>query len=253
MRGLDQVARHRSQRFVVRGGWMTARRKTPAKALLFISILLTALSAFGQANQPRPPRTGEATITVKEQFFNSFLEAVFDNLKAPSTPLVITDSDKNRTDETAKSCPSAITLHRENSGVRTAVKFEQGKIVAPLAFSGAYNSTLLGCLQFRGVAYTEWSLEFDRTAQVLQARIKITDMRLENVPSLAQSSIVMLVQSAIDTRINPLKILRPEQLSSVVPIAPSGGSLRLRAREVKPEIVPGLVHLHLTYEFLPEK
>ncbi len=232
---------------------MGSQMNIPARALIFSSILLTAISAFGQANQPRPPRTGEATITVKEQFFNSFLDAIFDNLKAPSTPLVITDSDKNRTDESTKSCPSAITLQRENSGVKTAVKFEQGKIVAPLAFSGAYNSTLLGCLQFRGVAHTEWSLEFDRSAQVLQARIKIIDMRLENVPSLAQSSIVTLVQSAIDARINPLKILRPEQLSSVVPIAPSGGSLRLRAREVKPEIVPGLVHLHLTYEFLPEK
>lgn len=232
---------------------MADRMNIPARALIFISVLLTALSAFGQANQQRPPRTGEATMTVKEQFFNSFLDAIFDNLKAPSTPLVITDSDKNRTDESAKSCPSAITLQRENSGVKTAVKFGQGKIVALLAFSGAYNSTLLGCLQFRGVAFTEWTLEFDRSAQVLQARIRITDMRLENVPSLAQSSIVTLVQSAINARINPLKILRPEQLSSVVPIAPSGGSLRLRAREVKPEIVPGLVHLHLTYEFLPEK
>jgi hypothetical protein len=226
---------------------------SPARAIVFISVLLTSLSVFGQTNQQRPPRIGEATITVKEQFFNSFLDAIFDNLKAPSTPLVITSSDKNRTDEAAKSCPSALTLQRENGGVKTAVKFEQGKIVAPLAFSGAYNSTLLGCLQFQGVAYTEWSLEFDRNAQVLQARIKITDMRLENVPSLAQSSIVTLVQSAIDARINPLKILRPEQLSSVVPIAPAGGSLRLRAKEVKPEIVPGLVHLHLTYEFLPEK
>jgi hypothetical protein len=223
------------------------------KALILITFLFTASAAFGQAKQQRPPRIGEATITVKEQFFNSFLDAIFDNLKAPSTPLVITNSDKNRTDETAKSCPSAITLQRENSSVKTAVKFEQGKIVAPLAFSGAYNSTFLGCLQFQGVAYTEWILEFDPSAQVLQARIKITDMRLENVPSLAQGSIVTLVQSAIDARINPLKILRPEQLSSVVPIAPSGGSLRLRAKEVKPEIVPGLVHLHLTYEFLPEK
>lgn len=220
---------------------------------MFITVLLTALPVFGQANQQRPSRVGEATVTVKEQFFNSFLDAIFDNLKAPSTPLVITESDKTRTDESAKSCPSAVTLQREHSGVKTAVKFEQGKIVAPLAFSGAYDSTLLGCLQFRGLAYTEWNLEFDRSTQVLQARIKITDMNLENVPSLGRGSIVMLVQSAIDARINPLKILRPEQLSSVVPIAPSGGSLLLRAREVKPEIAPGLVHLHLTYEFLPEK
>jgi hypothetical protein len=227
--------------------------KLSTKALSTISALLIAFSTFGQTNQQRPLRTGEATITVKEQFFNSFLDAIFDNLKAPSTPLVITDSDKNRTDESARACPSALTLQRERNGVKTAVKFEQGKIVAPLAFSGAYNSTFLGCLQFQGVAFTEWTLEFDRGAQVLQARIRITDMRLDDVPSLAQGSILTLVQSAIDSRINPLKILRPEQLSSVVPIAPSGGSLRLRAREVKPEIVPGLVHLHLTYEFLPEK
>jgi hypothetical protein len=227
--------------------------KNLTRALMFIVVLLSALSAFGQANQQRPSRIGEATITVKEQFFNSFLDAIFDNLKAPSTPLVITESDNSRTDESAKACPSTVTLQRENSGVKTAVKFEQGKIVAPLAFSGAYNSTLLGCLEFRGIAFTEWSLEFDRGAQVLQARIKITDMSLENVPSLARGSIVTLVQSAIDARINPLKILRPEQMSSIVPIAPSGGSLRLRAREVRPEIVAGLVHLHLTYEFLPEK
>jgi hypothetical protein len=223
-----------------------------ARTLVLVGMLLTSPSAFGQANQ-RPVRIGEVTVTVKEQFFNSFIEAVFDNLKAPSTPLVITDSDKSRTDESAKSCPSAITLQRENSGVKTAVKFEQGRIVAPLAFSGAYNSTLIGCLQFQGLAHTEWTLEFDRNAQVLQARIRVTDMRLENVPSLARSSILTLVQSAIDARINPLKLLRPEQLSNVVPVAPSGGSLRLRAKELKPEIVAGLVHLHLTYEFLPEK
>lgn len=223
------------------------------RGIIVIALLLAAPAVVGQANQQRPSRSGEATITIKEQFFNSFLEAIFDNLRPPSTPLTITESDKNRTDESARSCPSALALQRENSGVKTAVKLEQGKIVAPLAFLGSYNSTLLGCFQFNGVAYTEWTLEFDRSAQVLQARIKITDMRLENVPSLVQGSIVTLVQSAIDARINPLKILKPEQLSSVVPVAPSGGSLRLRAREVKPEIVPGMVHLHLTYEFLPEK
>lgn len=223
------------------------------RGFIFITLLLAAPGALGQANQQRPSRTGEATITIKEQFFNSFLEAIFDNLRPPSTPLTITESDKNRTDESSRSCPNALALQRENSGVKTAVKLEQGKIVAPLAFLGSYNSTLLGCFQFNGVAYTEWTLEFDRSAQVLQARIKITDMRLENVPSLVQGSIVTLVQSAIDARINPLKILKPEQLSSVVPVAPSGGSLRLRAKEVKPEIVPSMVHLHLTYEFLPDK
>ena len=225
-----------------------------AMALMLV-VLGTCPSVVAQGSKApgTPTRTGEATVTLSEQFFNSFLEAIFDNLKAPSTPLAITASDKNRTDESAQTCPSVLTLQREYANVKTAVKFEQGRMVAPLAFTGSYNSTLLGCLEFRGWAQTEWSLEFDRGAQTLQSRIRITDIHLDNIPALARGSVTQLAQSAIDSRINPLKILRPEQLSSVVPIAPAGGSLRLRAREVKPEIVPGLVHLRITYEFLPEK
>jgi hypothetical protein len=149
--------------------------------------------------------------------------------------------------------PAVEEILRELGPVKTAVKLEQGKMVAPLAFTGSYNATLLGCLEFHGWANTEWNLEFDRRTQTLQARIKITEMHLENIPSLAQGSIVTLVQTAIDSRINPVKILRPDQLSSVVPIAPSGGSLRLRAKEVIPEIVPGSLRLRILYEFLPEK
>ncbi len=221
-------------------------------AILFLFFAF-AFSAHGQATQKPSPPTGEATLTIKEQFLNSFLDAIFANLRPPSTPLVITEADKNRSDEAAKACRSEVALQRESGGVRTSVKFEQGRITAPLAFSGAYNSTLMGCLQFRGLAYTEWALEFDRGAQVLQARIRITDMRLENLPSMTQGSIAKLVQAAIDSRINPVKIVRTEQLSSLVPIAPAGGSLRMRAKELNPEILPGAVHLHITYEFLPEK
>lgn len=223
-----------------------------AVALLILGSCWPVL-AQGNKAATKPSRIGEATVTLSEQFFNSFLEAIFDNLKSPSMPLVITASDRNRTDESAQTCPSVLTLQREHGNVKTAVRIEQGRLVAPLAFSGSYNSTLLGCIEVRGWAQTEWSLEFDRDAQTLQARIKITDIHLENIPALARGSLMQLVQSAIDSRINPLKLLRPEQLSSVVPIAPAGGSLRLHAKEVKPEIVPGSVHLRITYEFLPEK
>lgn len=219
--------------------------------LLTLTVFLVGISAYGQGRQQ--PHTGEATITLNEQFFNSFLDAIFDNLKPPSTPLVVTASDKQSSGDAATTCPSVITLEREHAGVKTAVRFVPGKIVAPLAFSGSYNSTLLGCLAFRGSANSEWNLDFDRAAQTLQARITITEMRLENVPSLAQGSILKLVQTALDARINPLKILRPEQLSGVVPVAPSRGSLRLRAKEVRPEIVAGALQLHFVYEFLPEK
>lgn len=221
------------------------------RIVVSLGVLSVSLCVYGQTAQTS--NAGQATLTLNEQFFNGFLDAIFKNLKAPSTPLIITASDRGRSDESAKACRSVLTLQRENGGVRTTVKFEQGKIVAPLAFSGSYNSTLLGCLEFRGLANTEWELEFDRVAQVLKANIRITDMHLDNVPTLAKASLVKLVQAALDSRINPLQILRPEQISSVVPIAPAGGSLRLRATEIKPEIVPGAIRLHITYEFLPEK
>ena len=228
--------------------------KTKIRLVTLLSmVLLATLPGYGQSSSQREKRTGEATISVNEQFFNSFLQAIFDNLKAPSAALIITSSDKDKSNDSTRSCPSVITLQREYSGIRTSVKFEQGKILAPLAFTGSYNSTLLNCLEFRGWASTEWELEFDRPAQVLQARIKIVEMNLENVPAMAQGSILKLVQAAIDNRINPLKLLRPEQVSSVVPVAPAGGSLRLRATEVKPEIVSGALQLRITYEFLPVK
>jgi len=73
------------------------------------------------------------------------------------------------------------------------------------------------------------------------------------VPALATSSLVKLVQGAVDQRINPLELIKLDQLAARLPLAPAGGALRLRAKEVRPEIVPGLLHVHVNYEFLPDR
>lgn len=212
----------------------------------------TASGALSVKIGPPAETAAETTVTVTEQFLNAFLDSMFANLNAPSVPLVITPSDKDRSAAESKACPSIITLEREEGGVRTAIKLDQGKITAPLAFAGSYNSTLLGCIAFRGWANTSWTLEFDRPRQALVARVLVDEIRLTNVPALAGGSLGKLVQTAIDKRINPLELLRLDQLSTRVPIAPAGGALRMRAREVKPEMVPGAVHLHIVYEFIPD-
>ena len=212
-------------------------------------ILFLLSSTHGQTLSYSP----EATFTVNEQFLNAFLDSMFENLKAPSAPLVITASDKDRSPAESYGCQSLITLQREEGGVRTAVKLEQGRISAPLAFAGSYNSTLLGCIEFRGWADTSWVLEFDRSRRALIARVQVQDIHLTNVPALAGGSLVKIVQNAIDKRINPLELVKVDQLSARIPVPPANGTLRLRAKDVRPEIIPGSLQVHVTYEVLPDR
>jgi hypothetical protein len=231
------------------------RKTCLTKILIAVVVALLLVSAaYGQGPAPSPP-TGVATITLDEQFFNAFLEALYTNLKAPSVPLAITAADKERANRQSgdKACLGELVLERENNGVKTAVRFEQGKVVAPLAFSGSYDAPLVGCLQLSGWADTRLNLEFDKTRQALIARAQVLEIHLNNVPSVTSGPLVKVVQSAIDRRINPIEVLRLDQVSLRLPIAASGGALKLRAREVNPEIVPGVLHLHIKYEFVPDR
>lgn len=184
----------------------------------------------------------EATVTVKQQFANSFLDAIFDNLNEPSVSLSGSGAD---------GCASVGRLKREVGGVKTAVRFESGRIAAPLAFSGSYYSSLLGCIQFEGWANATINLEYDRGRQALVGRVRIDDIHLTNVPAIVSGPLTSLVQPALDSRYNPFTVVTLDQLSARVPVPPAGGALRLRAKEIRPEITPGALQLHLVYEFVP--
>lgn len=211
----------------------------------------------------------EVTVTLNEQFFNSLLEVIFTRLKAPSFPLSVAKGEREgrlpawaaRREPGARltahanlgpgACESVVRLEREMGGVKTAVRFEQGRVVAPLAFTGSYSVALIGCINFQGWADTVINLNFDRERQVLSARVTIVDIHLNNIPSLASGAIVGLVQNSIDRRINPVEILQATQLSTRLSITGSGGALRMRATEIRPEVVPGALSLHIFYEFTP--
>jgi hypothetical protein len=207
-----------------------------------------------------PP--AEATVTLNEQFLNSLLDAVFTNLRPPSFPLSLAKTETENApavtlaaDSLAPTrkinqCTSQIVLEREMSGVRTAVRFEKGRITAPLAFTGTYNTGLLGCLRFQGWADTVINLEFSRERQTLNAKVDVIDIHLNGIPQLANGVVVQMVQNAIDQRINPIEILQAAQLTTRLPISAAGGALRLRAKELRPEIIPGAIRLHIIYEFV---
>lgn len=210
----------------------------------------------------------EVIVRLNEQFFNSFLDVVFTRLKAPSFPLSLARSDGrpkpsarvaanfraanlSHANLSSGNCESVVILERESGGVRTAVKFEEGRVVAPLAFKGTYSVGLLGCVNFQGWADTVITLNFDRQRQTLSARVRVVDIHLSGIPSLASGMVVGLVQNSIDSRINPVEILQAAQLSARLPVTGSNGALRLRATEIRPEVSPGALSLHIFYEFTP--
>jgi hypothetical protein len=121
-----------------------------------------------------------------------------------------------------------------------------------VAFRGSYEAPLVGCLKFEGWADTLFQLEFDRARQVLGARVTVRDLKLKNIPtSLIGSGLKGLVQDAIDDRVNPVEILRAEQLGARIPITRGGGNeLRLRARDVRHEILGRELRIQITYDIV---
>ncbi len=230
-------------------------------------------------------QTAEVSVALNEQFFDALLDAIFKNFNAPEFPLAANAeeekrrrgkeekenlsfgfqvSDKNKdgkwtTDDQIiqitnrqspiAACNETIRLQREIDGVKTAVRFRDGKIYAPIAFSGSYNPPLVGCVDFQGWAETSIDLEYDRQNRKLTGRVRVLSVNLGGISSLASGVLSRLVQSSIDRKINPIEILQTDKLSFVVPIQNAGGSLKMKATGVRHEINNGVLNINIAYEF----
>jgi hypothetical protein len=201
-------------------------------SLVFTAILFVS---FAKA------QNAEVTISLNEQFFDAFLESMFTNLKQPDFKL---------SNEDDSGCVEKVKLEREMNGVKTAVKFRNGKIVSPIAFTGSYNAPLIGCLDFKGWAETDVELQFDQEKQILFGRAKVQNVQLNNVPGFAGNVVARLLQSSIDKKINPVEILRADKLSFLVPISVADGNLKLNAKNMRSEIVNNALNVTIAYEIV---
>lgn len=244
------------------------RRTFGRRFLMVINVcglLFMAAQVSAQAQKTSRPRevkatpAGEVEVVLNEQFLNSVLDAMFMLPRAPAFPLSIArahDSDGGSTEtnrreaSNANGCVSEVTLAREINGTHTAVRFQEGRILVPVAFKGSYSNVLVGCLKYQGWAETNIDLAFDQERQLLTAHINVRELHLEGIPSLLNNPITGLVQNAIDARVNPVGVLRAEQLAARIPIAAAGGALLLRAKEVRHEVVGDKLRLRIFYEII---
>lgn len=206
-----------------------------SKKLSILLFLILAISTFAKA------QTAEIMIGLNEQFFDAVLDSTFANLKQPDFPL---------SDRKDSSCDEKVRLEREMNGIKTAVQFRDGRIIAPIAFTGKYNAPLIGCMDFRGWAETNLTLEFDGNLQTLYGRAKVTNVQLNNVPSLAGGLLAKLLQGSIDKKINPVQLMVLDKLSFVVPVSVAEGNLKMNAKSLRHEVVENRLNIFITYEFV---
>lgn len=220
------------------------------KNLLSMLTLTCLLSISAVAQRP------ELTFSLNEAFVDSLLDSVFQNAPPPEFSIAAnaTRSPGQKpngysfTGAGSASCKEVIQLLRENNGVRTAVRFRDGKIFAPMAFTGNYNPPFVGCVPFAGFAETVIDLEFDQPNQRLIAKARVLNVSLNGTGGVGGTLIAKMVQGSIDKKINPIEIFRMEKLSFPVPVQNAGG-LKMKAVGVRHEVDNGHLRIHIAYEF----
>lgn len=222
------------------------------KNLFVLFIVLTCVSAASAQ------RT-EVTISLNEQFFDALLDAVFQNAGPPEFPLtsqqpvnsgeIIMAGFGSSSTPAASPCNESIRILREGSGVKTAVRFHEGKIYAPMAFDGNYNPPFIGCVSFAGLAETNIDLNFDQAGQRLVAQANVFNVSLNGTGGVGGAVIAKMVQGSIDRKINPIEIIRLDKLTFPLPLK-SDASVKMKAVGIKHEISNGSLVIHILYDFV---
>ena len=199
---------------------------------LIAFFLLSCISVLGQQ---RP----EITLTLNEQFMDAAIDAVLQKGEPPAIDL--------RGEQTDPACREAIRLRRDSGGVKSSVRFRDGKIIAPIAFVGNFKLPLVGCIDFAGSAETTIDLEFDATGQRILAHAKVSSVSLDGTGGVGRSLLARLVQSSVDERVNPIEIVKLERLSFLFPLQ-NTGTLRLVPTGFRYTVQNGGINLHVAYD-----
>jgi len=201
-----------------------------------------------------PP--GSIVISLSDSFVNQLLDTVFRDLGPPKFNLSATRpgvSEDIFTPATFQGgCTNSVTVGQESNGVKTQAQFVNGNISAPLVFSGSY-SLLGNCTQFKGWAQTSIQLSFDQPSQTVYGRVNVEGVNLEGVAPFANNFVTVFVRNAIDSKVNPLEVIRPNQLQLMIPIKASDGLVKAQVKDVKSESKDGQLRLHVTYDFSAQK
>jgi hypothetical protein len=191
-----------------------------------------------QAPDPSGAPPGTAQIVLRQQFLNETLGTIFQEMNAPTFPL----------SEGSADCEGRITILQEGSGIQTGVNFDNDRITSPLAFTGSYASPF-GCLRFTGWAQANFEMRFDQQNQTVFGQINVETVNLDGVNPVISALVTPVVQSTLNTRVNPVRILDGRQIAINLPVAAANGNLRAAVTDVRAEVKNSALNLYVIYDF----
>jgi len=198
---------------------------------------------------PQGAPEGTAVLQLKQEFFTPIFQTLLREGNAPTFPLSLTGQVS---DQPASQIPCGkITLKPEGSGAVTSVRMENGQILVPIAFTGNLNA-LGTCFDFNGWSQANLELRFDDAQQLVLGQINVQTVNLDGVPPVASGLITPLVQSTLNNRVNPVQILRGDQIALKVPIKSTDSTLQARVKDVRAEVKDNSLFLYIIYNFAGE-
>lgn len=217
-------------------------------ALYFVSPR-SAANVAGTPIQPPDPQgapPGTAVLRLEQSFFAPVLQSLLGGSSTPAFPLSLTGGASNQ--PVSEIQCGKIILKSEGSGTQTAVRLETGEIIVPIAFSGNFDA-LGNCFDFTGWAQARLDLRFDEAQQIVLGQINVQTVNLDGVPPVISGILTPLVQSTINQRVNPVQILRGEQIALNVPITSTNTTLQGRVKDVRAEVKDGAINMYINYNF----
>ena len=200
-----------------------------------------------QPPDPNGPPAGTAQIVLRQDFFNDVLGTMFAEMNAPTFPLGVNAANAAAA-ANPEACSSVITVLPEGSGVQTGISFENNKLGAPMAFTGSYDS-MFGCLKFTGWAQARMDLRFDQAQQTVFGQLNVETVNLDGVNPVISGILTPIVQSTLNARVNPVRILDGRQIAMNVPVAAAQANLVANVQDVRADVKDNALNLYVSYDF----
>ena len=80
-------------------------------------------------------------------------------------------------------------------------------------------------------------------------QIDVETVNLDGLSPVISGFVTPLVQSSLNQRVNPITILRGQQIALNLPITATDGTLNARVKDVRSEVKDNALNLYITYDF----